>query len=67
MPSTSRKNWNKMKEREKRKKKKRKEIFFSSSKTESVNSRQSVQKVSAKTQPPHKGLSQLYLASAAKA
>lgn len=66
MPSTSSKNWNKIKEREKRKKKKR-EIFLSSSKAESVNSRHSVQKVSAKTQPPHKGLSQLYLASAAKA
>lgn len=49
------------------KKKKNKEIFLSSSKTESVNSRHSAQKVSAKTQPPHKGLSQLYLASAAKA
>lgn len=48
-------------------KKEKKEIFLSSSKAESVNSRQSVQKVSAKTQPPHKGLSQLYLASAAKA
>lgn len=50
-----------------KKKKPKEEIFLNSSKAESVNSRHSVQKVSAKTQPPNKGLSQLYLASAAKA
>lgn len=64
MPSASSKNWNKMKEIEKEKKKK--EIFLSSSKAELVNSTHSTQKVSAKTEPPNKELSQLYLASAAK-
>lgn len=67
MPSTSSKNWNKMKERGEKKKEKKEEIFLSSSEAEPVNSRHSVQKVRAKTQPPNKGLSQLYLASAAKA
>lgn len=70
-PSVSSRNWDKMKEKKKINNNKKKgtggrdisQLFQSKEKKKSVNSRHSAQKVSAKTQPPNKGLSQLYLAS----